>query len=515
MSSTPDHASRLPEHVDVAILGAGFSGLGMAAKLLEAGRRDFVVLERATSVGGTWRDNTYPGCACDVPSYLYSYSFDTRGGWSRTYAPQPEIRAYLERFAAKSGVLAHVRFGRTVVDARFDEPSGRWTLTTAGGETLDARVVVSGTGALSNPAIPKLAGAESFEGRQFHSATWDHGYDLRGKRVAVIGTGASAIQFVPAIQPAVERLYVHQRTPSWVLPRGDRELSRVERSLLDRSPLARSLYRGLIYASHEARALGFVADARVMKVAAALGRRHLRAQIADAALRAKLEPSYLPGCKRILLSNDWYPALAKPNVELVTEGIERLSPSGVVTRDGVERRVDAVIYGTGFAVHEYTGAMRVVGRGGLTLRDAWKDGAASYLGTVTAGFPNLYLLMGPNTGLGHNSMVYMIESQVAWVMRCLAWQDANRVAWVDVRPDAQRAFVDEMRRRLDAAVWASGCGSWYLDEAGRNTTLWPGFTFEYRARTRRFDPTRFEARARARDASRASAQRPVESTTER
>ena len=494
MSATSDDGGALPASVGVAIVGSGFSGLAMAIALLKAGRRDFVVLERADAIGGTWRDNTYPGCACDVPSHLYSFSFAPAPRWSRAFAPQAEIRAYLERCTDTFGVRPFVRFGRAVVEAAFDEASARWTLRTNRGETLTATAVVAGLGGLSNPTLPKIAGASTFAGEQFHSARWNHAYDLRGKRVAVVGTGASAIQFVPAIAPQVAALHLFQRTPPWVLGRPDRAYGARARRWLGASTLLRKAYRAAIYARYEARALGFVGDPRLMSLVAWFGRRAIARAIADPALRAAVTPTYVPGCKRILMSNEWYPTLARPNVEVVTEAIDRIEPHAVVTKDGVAREVDAILWATGFAVQAPLGSLRVRGREGADLGEAWKTGAETYLGITTAGFPNLFFLMGPNTGLGHNSMVYMIESQVRYVLGCLTWQREHGAAFVDVRRDAQQAFVGEMARRLDRAVWASGCTSWYLSEAGRNTTLWPGFTFEYRARTRRFDPAPFEVR---------------------
>ena len=473
------------EAFEVAIVGSGFSGLAMAIRLKREGRGPFVILEKGDEVGGTWRENHYPGCACDVPSHLYSFSFAPNPRWSRMFAPQREILDYLVRCADESGVRPHVRFRSEVERIEFDEGLGRWRIFVRGGATLTARHVVLGVGALSKPALPDLPGRERFRGKSFHSAQWDHGYDLAGKTVAVVGTGASAIQFVPQIAPQLKRLHLFQRTPPWVLPKPDRAMTGVEQRLFAAAPFLQRLFRALIYWRMEGRGLGFTVDPRIMKLAALVGRRHIRRQIRDPLLREKVTPSYLPGCKRILMADDYYPALERPNVEVVTDGIREIGERGVVSRDGVERPVDAILYGTGFRVADFLAPMRVVGRGGVDLNDAWRGGVEAYLGTTVAGFPNLYLLMGPNTGLGHNSMVFMIEAQVNHVLQCLGAVKDRGAASAEVKEPAQRRFNRALQPRLHKSVWASGCQSWYLDAQGRNSTLWPGFTFEFWLRTRR------------------------------
>lgn len=475
-----------PQHVRVAIVGAGFSGLGMAIRLKQQGNDDFFVLERAEDVGGTWRDNSYPGCACDVPSHLYSFSFAPNPDWTRTFSPQREIWDYLRRCAKRFGVGPYIRWGEEVHDASWDEDNQVWRLITTRGQ-LTAAVLVLGNGPLSEPALPPIPGLDRFAGTLFHSARWDAGHNLTGERVAVIGTGASAIQFVPHIQPRVGHLALFQRTPPWILPRGDRPISARRRAVFRALPLAQRLARAAIYWQRELGVLGLAYRPSLMRAPERLALKHLAAQVADPALRAKLTPHYTMGCKRILLSDDFYPALSRDNVEVVTDRIREVRTASVVTEDGVERATDTIIVATGFHVTDMPLAQCVRGRDGRTLADAWRDGPRAYLGATVAGFPNLFLLIGPNTGLGHTSMVYMIESQLAYILNCLRVMDRRGVRAVEVLPAAQAAFNDELQRRMRGTVWASGCASWYLDAGGRNSTLWPGFTWEFRRRTRRFD----------------------------
>lgn len=480
--STLPGARRVP-HYHAVIVGTGFSGLCMAIKLKQAGINDFILIERSDTVGGTWRDNHYPGCACDVPSHLYSYSFEPKSDWSRAFAPQQEIRAYLAHCADKYGILPHIRFNTTGKQARFDEQQGRWYLRDSDGNEMSATILVAGIGALSNPAIPRLKGMEKFQGTHFHSAQWQHDYDLRGKRVVVIGTGASAIQFVPEIQPDVEHLTLLQRTAPWILPKPDRAYSALEQQLFDKLPLARLLHRGMIYSQMELRVIGFAGDPRLMNLVKLLGKRHINNSIRDPALRARVTPDYMPGCKRILMSNNYYQALDQGNVDVFSTGIKEVREHSVITNDGQEIAADCLIYGTGFSVHDYLGGIDIQGLGGRRLASEWQEGAEAYLGTAISGYPNLYMLMGPNTGLGHNSMVYMIESQVNYAMQCVTHMREKNLAYMDVREPVQRRYNDSLQARLRKSVWQSGCQSWYLSESGKNSTVWPGFTFEYRART--------------------------------
>jgi cation diffusion facilitator CzcD-associated flavoprotein CzcO len=474
----------------VAIIGSGFSGIGLAIRLRQEGVEDFVVLERNEGVGGTWWANTYPGCACDVPSHLYSFSFAPNPAWTRTYSRQPEIRAYLRRVVDEFGVSPHIRLSCEVTSARWDEDAARWQLETSQGP-VRAQVLVSGAGPLVDPKIPDFPGLERFEGPAFHSARWDHSVALRGKRVAAIGTGASAIQFVPSIAPDVERLHVFQRTPPWVLPHSSRPITRFERRLYRRLPPAQRLVRGGIYAGRELLVLGFVKHPRAMRLLERLSRRHMARGLTDPELRAKATPDYTIGCKRILPSNAWYPALSRDNVELVTDAIAEIRERSVVTADGTEREVDAIVFGTGFHVTDMPVGRLVHGRDGKTLADAWSGSPSAHLGCAVAGFPNLFILLGPNTGLGHNSMVYMIESQIAYVLGALRELRSRGARTVEVREEAQARSNDDVQRRLQGTVWNTGCHSWYMDEQGRNPTLWPDWTWRFRRRTARFDPAEY------------------------
>jgi cation diffusion facilitator CzcD-associated flavoprotein CzcO len=476
----------------VAIVGSGFSGIGLAIRLRQAGVEDFAVLERGAGVGGTWHFNTYPGCACDVPSHLYSFSFAPNPGWSRTYSRQPEIRDYLERVVDDFGVREKIRLGCEVKTARWDGEA--WDIETSAGP-LRARVLVSATGPLVEPKIPPFPGLDRFAGPAFHSARWDHSVDLAGKRVAAVGTGASAIQFVPAIAPKVARLHVFQRTPPWVMPHSSRPITRTEKRIYAKLPLAQRLVRGGIYAGRELLVLGFVKQPRIMRGIEKIAERHMRGAIDDPALLAKVRPGYTIGCKRILPSNEWYPALARDNVELVTDPIAEVRERSIVTESGAEREVDAIVFGTGFHVVDMPVARMVRGRDGRTLEEAWQGSPRAHLGTTVAGFPNLFILLGPNTGLGHSSMVYMIESQIAYVMDALRELRRNGHRTVEVRPDVQERYNRDVQRRMKRTVWSTGCKSWYLDEQGNNPTLWPDWTWRFRRRTSRFDPAEYLLRA--------------------
>ncbi|MCB9751493.1 MAG: NAD(P)/FAD-dependent oxidoreductase [Myxococcales bacterium] len=479
--------------LEVAIIGAGFAGLCVAVKLKQAGLHDFRVFESEDDVGGTWLVNTYPGCACDIPSHLYSYSFAPNPDWSRAFSPQPEIWAYLRRVANDFALYPYIRLGTRIERARYDDETGCWRLSTSDGEQLTARVLVSAMGGLSVPSYPELPGRARFAGASFHSQRWDHDFDLSGKTVAVVGTGASAIQFVPEIAPRVARLHLFQRTPPWVIPRPDHAVPQEARALYRRVPLAQRLIRRAIYTKQELRAIAFVFKPQLLKLASWLGRTHIARQVADPALRAKLTPSYTLGCKRVLMSNDYYPALCRDNVELVTDGIREVTPRGLVTQDGRTREVDAIIYGTGFRAFAPVPRGVVFGRGGLDIVDAWAEGPEAYKGTAVAGFPNMFVMTGPNTGLGHNSMVYMIESQVPYILDALRTIQRRRLKAVAVRPDAQRRYNAWLQRRMRRTVWSTGgCVSWYMDGGGKNVTLWPGFTFGFRHMLRRFDARAYE-----------------------
>jgi cation diffusion facilitator CzcD-associated flavoprotein CzcO len=478
------------------IVGAGFSGLCAGIELQRAGISDFVILEKADRVGGTWRDNAYPGAACDVPSHLYSYSFEPNPRWSRAYGGQPEILAYLEHCADAYGLRPYLRFGARVERATYDEASATWTVAVHGQPSLTARALILGNGALHLPAIPELPGHARFTGKTFHSARWDHAYPLDGKRVAVIGTGASAIQFVPQIAPRVARLDLFQRTPPWIVPKADRSISRGEQWLFEHVPGAHWLRRTGLYWRLEARVLGFAFAPKINQLAERLVRRNLAASVPDPVLREKLTPSYRLGCKRVLISNDYYPALARDNVELITDPIASIEPSGIRTASGALHEVDAIIYGTGFKVVDYLSSMQIVGVGRRELNDVWRSEVRSYLGINVSGFPNLFLLMGPNTGLGHNSMIFMIEAQARYAAQAVRAMRRNALASLDVRPGVEQAFRAELARKLEGTVWTSGCSSWYMAPDG-DVLLWPGFTFDYWRRTRRVDLRHYEVRALA------------------
>ncbi len=474
-------------NVHIAILGTGFSGLGMAIKLKKAGMEDFVVIEKASDIGGTWRDNPSPGCACDIPSHLYSFSFALNPHWSRSYSPQGEIRDYLRRCARRFGILPHIRWNCELLDASWNEEEQRWHINTTRGR-LTASILILGNGPLSEPSLPPIAGIEQFEGVLFHSARWNHDYDLAGKRVAVIGTGASAVQFVPHIQPRVGHLALFQRTAPWILPRQDRAIPTRQRAMFRVLPITQRLVRTRIYWQLELLALGFIRRPALLEKGMQIGRRHLAKQVPDATLREKLTPHYTLGCKRVLLSDDFYPAITQPNVEVIIERIREVRAHSIVTGDDREHEIDTIICGTGFHVTDTRLPQCIYGRDGQSLGASWDAGPHAYLGATVAGFPNLFLLIGPNTGLGHNSMVYMIESQLSYIMDCLRTMRRRKLRTVEIRPEMQEAFNTEMQQRMQGTVWTSGCASWYLDARGHNTTLWPGFTFEFRRRTRRFDP---------------------------
>jgi cation diffusion facilitator CzcD-associated flavoprotein CzcO len=474
-------------HARVLIIGAGFSGLAMAIRLKQRGMNDFIVLERAEEVGGTWLYNSYPGCMCDVPSHLYSLSFAPNPDWSHTYSPQPEIQRYLHDCADRFGILPHLRTGAEVLETTWQEDEERWSVQTSAG-TFTGTLLVSGMGPLTEPVIPEIAGLERFAGKIMHSARWDHDYELRGRRVASIGTGASAIQYVPAIQEEVEHLDVYQRTAPWVMPHGDRGITDFERSLYRRMPIAQRAIRGAVYAGKELLVFGFVKDPRLMGLIEKLARMHIRKQVSNPRLREQVTPDYTIGCKRMLPSNRWYPALEAANVELVTAGIGEVREHSIVDLDGVEREVDTIILGTGFHVTDTPYAQQVRGRDGVRISDVWQGSPRAYLGTSVPGFPNLFVLLGPNTGLGHSSMVYMIESQVEHVLGALDAIDRSGARTIEVRPEAHAAFNREVDARMRGTVWdVGGCASFYLDASGRNATLWPDWTWRFRQRAAHFD----------------------------
>ncbi|GAA0622206.1 NAD(P)/FAD-dependent oxidoreductase [Kribbella sandramycini] len=477
---------------EVVIIGSGFAGLCMGIKLRQAGCDDFVILEKADRLGGTWRDNTYPGCACDIPSYLYSFSFEQNPHWTRMFAPWDEILAYLERCAEKYGVAGKIRYGAEATEAAFDERTGRWTVTVNGSETIETDALVTGVGSLQLPKLPEIQGLDSFTGTAFHSAQWDHSQDLTGRRVAVVGTGASAVQFIPKLAEQVGQLDVYQRNAPWITAKPDRAIGPLERRLHERFPAGQRAIRNAIYWGLEIRGAGFAGNPKLMKGLALQAKQHLRKQVPDPDLRARLTPRYDIGCKRLLVSNDYYPTFSRPNVDLVTTPISRITAAGVQTADGIERPADTIVFGTGFDVGANLTRMPILGKDGVDLADHWKrEGVSAHLGMTAAGYPNLFFLVGPNTILGHSSMVFMIEAQVRYVLQALELRRRRGATYVEVRADAQRKFAGDVQDELRGSVWESGCTSWYHDAAGRNSVVWPEFTVSYWRKTRRLDPSDF------------------------
>jgi len=477
--------------VEVAIVGSGFSGIATGYLLREAGITSFVILEKGHDVGGTWRENHYPGAACDVPSHLYSFSFEPNPRWSRAYSLQSEILDYLRRTAGKHGITPHVRFGSYVDRCDFDEARGAWTVTTKDGHTVRARSIVLGNGALHLPQLPDIAGRDSFRGPAFHTAKWDDTFDPTNKRIAVVGTGASAIQVVPALAGKAAHVDLYQRTPAWVVPRNDHAYSERTQQLFSRHPRVQKLLRAAIYTRSEASAVAFL-EPRVMAPLEWIAKQHIARQVRDPALREKLTPRYRMGCKRILLSDDYYPALCRDDVAVITTPIDRVEGKGIRTRDGSLREVDAIVWATGFDVAGYLSPITIHGRDGKGLAETWKSSPEAYLGISVAGFPNLFTLMGPNTGLGHNSMIFMIEAQARYAVQAICAIRDRSLRYLDVRADVQRAFTAELDRKMSKTVWMSGCHSWYLAGGGRNSTLWPGYTFDYWWQTRTLDLSAYD-----------------------
>ena len=462
----------------VVIVGSGFGGLAAAHYLKQAGVHDFIILERAGDVGGVWRDNSYPGCACDVQSHLYSFSFAPNPDWSRAFSPQAEILAYLQRCARERGLMPHVRLNHEVRQATWDESSATWLIRTSQGE-IRAQHLIGGFGSLSDPLIPALKGIESFKGQVFHSAHWPRDFNPKGKRVAVVGTGASALQFIPAIQPEVVQMHVFQRTPPWVLPRHDGPISVTTRAMFRKLPWLQQLARAQIYIHREILALGFL-NPWLMARTQAKALKHMHTAIKDPVLRRKLTPDYILGCKRILISNSYYPALAQANVEVITDGVQEVLPDGIVGRDGVFRAVDAIIHGTGFQTKDLPFTHLIHDGQGRSLASAWQGSPKAYMGTTVHGFPNLYLLHGPNIGLGHTSVVYMLEAQARHIVGVIKLAQAKGCQSVEPTAQAQDRFLSKIEKMMEGTVWvAGGCESWYLDETGRNSSIWPGFTFRY------------------------------------
>lgn len=479
---------------EVAVIGAGFAGLIAALELRRTGRRSFLVLERGNQVGGVWRDTVYPGCACDVPSHLYSIASRPNPDWTTNFAAQAEILQYLKDVVARDGLAEHIRFGAEVTEARFCRASGRWRLSLSGGAIVNARMLILAVGPHSRPYRPALPGVSSFGGSTIHSSQWDHSLNLTAARVAVIGTGASAVQIIPNIAPLVDRMTVFQRSPAWVLPRGERHLSRAERWLFRHVPMTQSIVRGTIYWTMEAIGLGFVGPRVCNRLLGWVALRQLRA-VQDPWVRRALTPTDRAGCKRLMVSDDFYPAFNRSNVRLVVEPIAEVVRDGIVTTDGRLHAVDHIIYATGYTVADPDGFLRVVGCDGRELADEWKaTGAEAYLGTVVSGYPNMAILLGPNSGLSHSSALHVVESQMTYVIQYLnAIERCGNTECLDVRASVQAFYNHDLQQRLRQMIWNTGCRSWYLNRAGKNTVIFPGLTASYRRRLKRFDHAEYVA----------------------
>lgn len=477
---------------DALVIGAGFAGVGTAVRLKEAGVTDVAVLERSDRPGGTWRDNTYPGAACDIPSLLYSYSWARNPRWSLGYSGGPEILSYLEDIVERYGLGPLIHYGQDVSELRFDDEAGRWTATSRAGGQFVARSVVMAPGPLSNASFPAMLGIDTYTGHKIHSARWDHRYVMTGKRVAVIGTGASAVQIVPELVKTAERVKVFQRTPGWVLPRVN---LRQPVSLFAAVPAAQDAARTALFWGHEAMALGLVWNSALTSLVEQAGRLHLRSQVRDPWLRRQLTPNHRPGCKRMLVSSDWYPALQADNCDLITWPIARLSPDGIRTADGLEHQVDAIVFATGFHVAKTGSPIPVIGTGGRSLDNEWQQGAKAYKSVSVTGFPNLFLTFGPNSGPGHNSALVYMESQIDYAVAGIKEILSRNLRCLDVKPDIQERYNEQLQSRLTRTNWNSGCSSWYLTEDGFNATMYPGFATQYARQLRRLHLEDYETQS--------------------
>mgnify|MGYP000591117362 CR=1 FL=1 len=479
---------------NVIIIGTGFGGLGMGIKLKESGINNFLILEKANDVGGCWRENSYPGAACDVPSHLYSFSFEKNANWSRKYAPQSEIHAYLKHCAQKYALMQHIQFSTELASAIFNEKEVCWELETTQGQHYTTKSLITACGQLSQPAYPKIKGIEKFKGKKMHSALWDDEYSFEGKHIAVIGTGASAIQFIPPLAKQAEHLTVFQRSAAYVIPKDDRPYIMLEKRLFKRLPKTQELSRQQIYLKLESNVLGFSWLKPLMKKAELQFKKQLNKSIKDKALRDKLSPDYPIGCKRILLSNDYFPSFARSNVSLITENIEEVTTDSIVLKDGSSHQVDTIVYGTGFRATEFLSPLKILGENGADLNQSWKNGAEAYLGINVSGFPNFHMLYGPNTNLGHNSIVYMLESQINYILQTLELMDKKRIKSLNVKEHIQDNFNRRLQEKLKKTVWDQNCDSWYKTESGKNTNNWPGFTFIYRLLTSRVDISQYDVK---------------------
>ncbi len=478
--------------LEVAVIGTGFSGLGMGIRLKKAGIENFQIFEKAADVGGTWRDNTYPGCACDVKSALYSYSFEPSPEWSNAYANQGEILQYIRFCAEKYGMYPHIRFNSKIVGAKFDAAAGEWVISIDGGETVRAKNLVVAPGPFAEPADPKIDGLNSFKGIEVHTGRWDNNIDLAGKRVGLIGTGATGVQVGPAIAPIVSHLTVFQRTPNWIMPRPNRDWTPEEKQQNRDNPLKMKVDRLKNYWINEASAPFLILKYDAFKAfPAKLSRDYLARKVKDPVLRERITPKFKFGCKRVLVSSDWYPMLQRDNVTLADQGITKITPTGIKTDDGVQHKLDVIIFATGYNVRSTGAPFEVRGLNNESLGERWKDGAEAFDGITAHGFPNLYFLVGPFTGPGHTSVIAYAEAQIDYVWQAVELRRSRDLKYITVKPDVEAGFVKTMDQRSDHTVWKSGCASWYLSPNGRNNTLYPGFNAEYRMRILRFNPASY------------------------
>ncbi len=468
----------------VAIIGAGFGGIASAIKLLQSDIQDFVILEKASDVGGTWRENQYPGAACDVQSHMYSLSYAPKTDWSKRYAEAPEIFKYIKTLISDYELSPYIQFNQKVCTTRYAEDRCVWQIETASGDRFEAQFLIFASGPLHVAQIPKIKGIEDFKGEIFHSSQWNHNYDLTGKNVASIGTGGSAIQYIPEIAPQTKQLYVFQRTAAWVIPRDERQYSALDKRLFAKYDWFRKLHRARLYWSNESRVVPIV-QPQMMKAGQKLAELFIKYQVKDKTTAQKLTPNYTMGCKRILVSNKYFPSFNRSNVELVTDSIQELTADSIITKDGVERKIDCLIYGTGFITDPriYLKSFDCYGENGLELKQAWKDGAESYYGVSTQGFPNLFQLLGPNTVLGHNSVIFMIESQVNYILQMIQALERTHADAIVVKDSVQTRFNADLQKQFEGTVWQSGCVSWYQQDGGKNFALWPSYTWKYWLKT--------------------------------
>lgn len=504
MSTAPTTEAKT-QSTQVAIIGSGFGGLAMAIRLLQANIHDFIILEKADDVGGTWRENQYPGAACDVQSHMYSLSFAPKTDWSKRYAEAPEIFDYIQDLIQQFNLKKYIQFNQEVVSTRYDEHNFNWHLTLKSGQKIEAQFVIFASGPLHVPQIPKIKGIEKFKGEVFHSSHWKHDYNLNQKNVASIGTGGSAIQYIPEIAEKVQNLYVFQRTPAWVIPRDERGYNALDKKLFSRFEWFRKLHRARLYWSNESRVVPIVKP-QIMKYGQKLAEAYIKFQVKDKDIAKKLTPDYIMGCKRILISNKYFPTFNRKNVELITDGIQEITENSIITKDGKERQIDCLIYGTGFITDPriYLKSFDCYGEHGVELKTAWKDGAESFYGISTKGFPNLFQLLGPNTVLGHNSVIFMIESQVNYILQLIQMVEKTQTQAVAVKAEVQDQFNENVQQQLAGTVWQSGCVSWYQQDGGKNFALWPTYTWKFWLNTRKVNPADFRLLGREQSAKQKS-----------